>query len=144
VSPTACWNGASGESKGLRRYDNENLLWQFTVAIKSCWLERLLIKEMSDDSLRDGLGTNHCVSSCHGRLLAASFRLDRLWHMWRGSALRQEKQGTWGCVVGSGGDVVCGCDGCFRAVKYFLVRSSTFAIDFRRESCYNSRVMSIL
>jgi hypothetical protein len=27
--------GASGESKGLRRYDKENLLWQFTVAIRS-------------------------------------------------------------------------------------------------------------
>ena len=27
--------GASGESKGSRRYDKENLLWQFTVAIKS-------------------------------------------------------------------------------------------------------------
>ena len=35
VSPTACWNGVSGESKGLRRYDKENLLWQFTVAIRS-------------------------------------------------------------------------------------------------------------
>ena len=34
VSPTACWNGVSGESKGLRRYDKENLLWQFTVAIR--------------------------------------------------------------------------------------------------------------
>ena len=36
--------GASGESKGLRRYDKENLLWQFTVAIRSdpvgsCWLQ---------------------------------------------------------------------------------------------------------
>jgi hypothetical protein len=28
VSPTARWNGASGESKGSRRYDKENLLWQ--------------------------------------------------------------------------------------------------------------------
>jgi len=27
--------GASGESKGSRRYDKENLLWQFTVAIRS-------------------------------------------------------------------------------------------------------------
>ena len=27
--------GASGESEGLRRYDKENLLWQFTVAIRS-------------------------------------------------------------------------------------------------------------
>ena len=27
--------GAGGESKGLRRYDKENLLWQFTVAIRS-------------------------------------------------------------------------------------------------------------
>ena len=26
---------ASGESKGSRRYDKENLLWQFTVAIRS-------------------------------------------------------------------------------------------------------------
>jgi len=26
---------ASGESKGSRRYDKENLLWQSTVAIKS-------------------------------------------------------------------------------------------------------------
>ena len=26
---------AKGESKGARRYDNENLLWQSTVAIKS-------------------------------------------------------------------------------------------------------------
>ena len=26
---------AGGESKGLRRYDKENLLWQFTVAIRS-------------------------------------------------------------------------------------------------------------
>ena len=35
MSPTACWNGVSGESKGLRRYDKENLLWQSTVAIRS-------------------------------------------------------------------------------------------------------------
>ena len=35
MSPTARWNGASGESKGLRRYDKENLLWQFTVATMS-------------------------------------------------------------------------------------------------------------
>ena len=35
MSPTACWNGVSGESKGSRLYDKENLLWQFTVAIKS-------------------------------------------------------------------------------------------------------------
>ena len=27
--------GASCESKGLRRYDKENLLWQSTVAIRS-------------------------------------------------------------------------------------------------------------
>ena len=27
--------GASGESKRLRRYDKENLLWQSTVAIRS-------------------------------------------------------------------------------------------------------------
>ena len=27
--------GAGGESKGSRRYDKENLLWQFTVAIRS-------------------------------------------------------------------------------------------------------------
>ena len=26
---------AKGESKGARRYDKENLLWQFTVAIRS-------------------------------------------------------------------------------------------------------------
>ena len=35
MSPTACWNGVSGESKGSRLYDKENLLWQFTVAIRS-------------------------------------------------------------------------------------------------------------
>ena len=29
------FEGVSGESKGSRRYDKENLLWQFTVAIKS-------------------------------------------------------------------------------------------------------------
>ena len=28
MSPTARWNGASGESKGSRLYDKENLLWQ--------------------------------------------------------------------------------------------------------------------
>ncbi len=27
--------GVSGESKGLRRYDKENLLWQFAVVIRS-------------------------------------------------------------------------------------------------------------
>ena len=32
---TARLKGASGESKGSRRYDKENLLWQFTVAIRS-------------------------------------------------------------------------------------------------------------
>ena len=34
-SGTARLKGASGESKGSRRYDKENLLWQFTVAIRS-------------------------------------------------------------------------------------------------------------
>jgi hypothetical protein len=43
ASPTACWNGVSGESKGLRRYDKENLLWQFTVAIRSCWLPIIMV-----------------------------------------------------------------------------------------------------
>ena len=33
--PIARVKGASGESKGLRCYDKENLLWQFTVAIRS-------------------------------------------------------------------------------------------------------------
>lgn len=28
MSPTARWNGVSGESKGSRLYDKENLLWQ--------------------------------------------------------------------------------------------------------------------
>ena len=32
---TARLKGASCESKGSRRYDKENLLWQFTVAIRS-------------------------------------------------------------------------------------------------------------
>ena len=32
---TARLKGAGGESKGSRRYDKENLLWQFTVAIRS-------------------------------------------------------------------------------------------------------------
>jgi hypothetical protein len=41
VSPPACWNGVSGESKGLRRYDKENLLWQFTVAIRSVGSENV-------------------------------------------------------------------------------------------------------
>ena len=35
MSPTARLKGAGGESKGSRRYDKENLLWQFTVAIRS-------------------------------------------------------------------------------------------------------------
>ena len=35
MSPTARLKGASGESKGLHRYDKENILWQFTVAIRS-------------------------------------------------------------------------------------------------------------
>ena len=29
------FEGASCESKGSRRYDKENLMWQFTVAIRS-------------------------------------------------------------------------------------------------------------
>ena len=98
---------------------------------------------MSDDSLRDGLGTNHCVSSCHGRLLAASFRLDRLWHLWRGSALRQEKQGTWGCVVGSGGDVVCGCDGCFRAVKCVLDPKENEGSELNAANLSENRIFSL-
>ena len=35
MSPTARLNGVSYESEESRRYDKENLLWQFTVAIKS-------------------------------------------------------------------------------------------------------------
>ena len=35
VAHRAFEGGAGGESKGLRRYDKENLLWQFTVAIRS-------------------------------------------------------------------------------------------------------------
>jgi hypothetical protein len=43
ASLTARWNGASGESKGLRRYDKENLLWQSIVAIRSCWLSIIMV-----------------------------------------------------------------------------------------------------
>ena len=35
MSPTARLNGVSYESEESRRYDKENLLWQFTVATMS-------------------------------------------------------------------------------------------------------------
>ena len=55
---------ASGESKGSRRYDKENLLWQFTVAIKSYPVGSVIWWTVLDSSggwkLEKNKVTGHC------------------------------------------------------------------------------------
>ena len=44
---------AKGESKGVRRYDKESLLWQFTVAIRSDPVGLLIIRTAIDMVIGD-------------------------------------------------------------------------------------------